>query len=136
MNVLINITYHGQSGNYLVNMDPGVDDATIKNICEEAVRSGEVPGVSPAIPKNAFANFVIDRFHGDQPRFRARVAPPSGGRRGARRRPHRDPGSRRTGTLRVEVRPGQRGDRLVRTVRQPDDGRLHGAVQPHDLFDF
>ena len=44
MNVLINITYQGQSGNYLVNMNPGVDDATIKNVCEEAVRSGEVPG--------------------------------------------------------------------------------------------
>jgi hypothetical protein len=78
MNVLINITYQGQSGNYLVNMDPGVDDATIKNICEEAVRSGEVPGVSPAIPKNAFANFVIDRFHGDQPRFVVRPKVPFG----------------------------------------------------------
>ena len=32
MNVLINITYQGQSGNYLVKMDPGVDDATIKNV--------------------------------------------------------------------------------------------------------
>ncbi len=78
MNVLINITYQGQSGNYLVNMDPGVDDATIKNVCEEAVRSGEVPGVSPAIPRNAFANFVIDRVHGDQPRFVVRPKFPFG----------------------------------------------------------
>ena len=57
MNVLINITYQGQSGNYLVNMDPGVDDATIKGVCEEAVRSGEVSGISPAIPKNATRPF-------------------------------------------------------------------------------
>ncbi len=78
MNVLINITYQGQSGNYLVNIDPGVDDAIVKNVCEEAVRSGEVSGISPAIPNNAFANFVIDRFHGDQPRFVVRPKVPFG----------------------------------------------------------
>jgi hypothetical protein len=79
MNVLINITYQGQSENYLVNMDPGVDDATIKSVCEEAVRSGEVPGIAAAIPQNAFANFVIDRFHGAQPRFVVRPKVPFGG---------------------------------------------------------
>src|SRR5205823_7718156 len=63
---------------YLVNMDAGVDDNTIKNVCEEAVRSGEVPGISPNIPKNAFANFVIDRFHGDQTRFVVRPKVPFG----------------------------------------------------------
>ena len=78
MNVLLNITYQGQSGNYLVNMEPGVDDSTIKRICEEAVRSGAVPGISPAIPNNAFANFVIDRFHGNQPRFVIRPKVPFG----------------------------------------------------------
>src|SRR5215467_14642970 len=78
MNVLINITYQGQSGNYVVNIDPGVDDATIKNVCEEAVRAGEVPGISPAIPKRAFANFVIDRFQGPQPRFVVRPKVPFG----------------------------------------------------------
>ena len=81
MNVLINITYHGQSGNYLVNMDPGVDDGTLKRVCEEAVRAGEVPGISSAIPKNAFANFVIDRFHGDQPRLVVRPKVPFGSNR-------------------------------------------------------
>jgi hypothetical protein len=78
MNVLINITWQGQSGNYLVNMDTGVDDNTIKNVCEEAVRSGEVPGISPNIPKNAFANFVIDRFHDGQTRFVVRPKVPFG----------------------------------------------------------
>ena len=42
------------------------------------VRSGEVPGISPNIPKQAFANFVIDRFHGDQPRFVVRPKVPFG----------------------------------------------------------
>ena len=78
MNVLINITWQGQSGNYLVNMDQGVDDNTIKNICEEAVRAGEVPGISPHIPKHAFANFVVDRFHGDPTRFVVRPKVPFG----------------------------------------------------------
>ena len=78
MNVLINITWQGQSGNYLVNMDPGSDDNTIKRVCEEAVRAGEVPGISPGLPKNAFANFVIDRFHGDQTRFVVRPKVPFG----------------------------------------------------------
>ena len=78
MNVLINITWQGQSGNYFVNINPGVDDATIKNICEEAVRAGEVPGVSPNIPRHAFGNFVIDRFHNEQVRFVVRPKVPFG----------------------------------------------------------
>jgi hypothetical protein len=78
MNVLINITWQGQSGNYLVDIDPGVDDNTIKSVCEEAVRSGEVPGISPNLARNAFANFVIDRFHGEQPRFVVRPKVPFG----------------------------------------------------------
>jgi hypothetical protein len=78
MNVLINITWQGQSGNYLVNLDPGVDDNTIKNVCEEAVRAGEVPGISPNLPKGAFANFVIDRFRGEQARFVVRPKVPFG----------------------------------------------------------
>ena len=78
MNVLINITWQGQSGNYHVNIDPGADDYTIKNVVEEAVRNGEVPGISPNIPKRAFANFVIDRFHGGQTRFVVRPKVPFG----------------------------------------------------------
>jgi hypothetical protein len=78
MNILINITYQGQSGNYLVDLDPGLDDNTIKNICEEAVRAGEVPGISPGIARNAFANFVIDRFQGEPARFVVRPKVPFG----------------------------------------------------------
>ena len=55
-------------------------DATIRRLCEEAVRGGEVPGLSPAIPKNAFRHFVIDRFHGGdgQARFVVRPKVPFG----------------------------------------------------------
>ena len=66
MSVLINMTYSGRSGNYLANINEGLDDASIRRICEEAVRAGEVPGMQAAIPVNAFQNFVIDRFHGNE----------------------------------------------------------------------
>ena len=78
MNVLMNITWQGQSGNYWVALDPGVDDTTIKRVCEEAVRSGEVAGISPQIPRDAFANFVIDRFNDGQTRFVVRPKVPFG----------------------------------------------------------
>jgi hypothetical protein len=78
MNVLMNITWQGQSGNYWVNLDQGVDDATIKRVAEEAVRSGEVAGIGANIPRNAFANFVIDRFHDGQTRFVIRPKVPFG----------------------------------------------------------
>ena len=88
MSVLINITYHGQSGNYLVNIDQGVDDNTVKRVCEEAVRAGEVPGITANIPKNAFANFVIDRFHGGQTRFVVRPKVPFGAPQAVRAAAH------------------------------------------------
>ena len=78
MNVLMNITWQGQSGNYWVNLDHGIDDGTIKRVAEEAVRSGEVAGIGANIPRNAFANFVIDRFHDGQTRFVIRPKVPFG----------------------------------------------------------
>ena len=60
--VLINITYAGQSGNWFTHLDPGTTDQTIRCLCEETVRGGEVTGISPVIPANAFRDFVIDRF--------------------------------------------------------------------------
>jgi hypothetical protein len=59
MSVLINMTYNGRSGNYLANIDEGLDDASIRRICEEAVRAGEVAGmpkefvVRPKVPFGA-----------------------------------------------------------------------------------
>ena len=73
--IVINITYAGQSGNWFTQLDPGVDDNTIRRLCEEAVRGREVPGISPAIPHRAFANFVIDRFHADDGQVRFVVRP-------------------------------------------------------------
>jgi hypothetical protein len=78
MNVLINITYQGQSGNYIVDIDPSADDATIKHVCEEAIRSNEVNGISNHLPCDPFANFVIDRFNGDPVRFVLRPKVPFG----------------------------------------------------------
>ncbi len=66
MSVLINMTYNGRSGNYLANIDGELDDTSIRRICEEAVRAGEVVGMSQHIPGDAFRNFVIDRFHGNE----------------------------------------------------------------------
>jgi len=75
---MINITYQGQSGTYFTQLPQGSDDGTIKRICEEAVRGGEVPGISPSIPNNAFRNFVIDRFHGQETRYVVRPKVPFG----------------------------------------------------------
>ncbi len=63
MNITISITYQGRNGNYRVQMDSNVDDATVRRVCEEAVRNGEVPGLKAThVPQNAFANFVVDRI--------------------------------------------------------------------------
>ena len=79
MSVLINMTYQGRSANYWAQIDPGMDDASIRRICEEAVRAGEVPGLPKNIQRNAFANFVIDRFNGnDGVRFVLRPKVPFG----------------------------------------------------------
>ena len=78
MNTLINITWQGQSGNYILNLEPNLDDRSIKNICEEAVRSGEVHGITPHIPRLAFSDHVVDRFQNGQPRFVVRPKVPFG----------------------------------------------------------
>lgn len=66
MSVLINMTYRGQSGNYLAKIDAGLDDASIRRLCEEAARAGEVPGIPSNLHVDAFEHSVIDRFHGNQ----------------------------------------------------------------------
>ena len=79
MSVMINITYNGQSGNYVAQINPGADDRNVRRLCEEAVRAGEVSGVAKTIPQNAFQNFVIDRFHGSEgARFVVRPKVPFG----------------------------------------------------------
>lgn len=76
--VLINITYAGQSGNWVTQLDTGMDDHNIRRICEEAVRAGEVVGLKSNIPRNAFANYVIDRLNGPETRFVVRPKVPFG----------------------------------------------------------
>lgn len=63
MSVLINLTYNGRSGNYRADIEAGLDDQSVRRLCEEAVRAGEVAGLPGGIPDDAFRNFVIDRFH-------------------------------------------------------------------------
>lgn len=66
MKVLINITYDGQNGDYRCDMDPNVsDDDTVRRVCEEALRGGEVQGIDRRdVGRGVFANFVVDRFGG------------------------------------------------------------------------
>ncbi len=74
----INITYQGLNGRYQAALTPDASDDTIRRICEEAVRGGEVPELPQAIPYDAFSNHVIDRFQGDQTRFIVRPQVPFG----------------------------------------------------------
>jgi len=78
MKILFNITYQGQAGNYNVDIDPTVDDATVKQVAEEAIRSNEVPNISPDLPQGAFDSFVVDRFEDGVARFVIRPKVPFG----------------------------------------------------------
>ena len=74
MSVLMNVTYNGLSGNFFAQLPAGMNDDTIRRVVEEAVRAGEVPGLPPNIPGNAFADHVIDRV-GDANQARYIVRP-------------------------------------------------------------
>jgi len=79
MNTLINITYNGLSGNYFAQLEPGIDDTTLKRFCAEALRSGEVSGIAATpVEDQAFTNYVVDRFHGELTRFVLRPKVPFG----------------------------------------------------------
>ena len=63
MQALLNITYAGQNGDYVLELEASADDETILRICDEVVRNGEVKGLTVSeLPHNAFRNFVVDRF--------------------------------------------------------------------------
>ena len=67
-----------------------------------------------------------------QPRLRARLAARNAAAGVERRRPDDGDGARQAGTLRVEVRPGERGDRLVRGLRLADhDEDACGDLERH-----
>ena len=63
MNVLINITYQGQSADYDLDIDYAASDADIQRIAVEVVRSGGVRGLHlPELPQNTFNQYVVDRL--------------------------------------------------------------------------
>ncbi len=74
----INITYQGLSANYLTPLPKNASDAMIRRVCEEAIRGGEVPELPRAIPANAFAAHVVDRFQGAKNQFIVRPQVPFG----------------------------------------------------------
>jgi hypothetical protein len=59
----LNVTYNGLSSDYPIALDVAVSDVDVKRIAVEVIRAGEVPGLDvPALAKNAFDNFVVDRM--------------------------------------------------------------------------
>jgi hypothetical protein len=62
--MILNITYNGLSADYPVELDRQLNDADIRRVAVEVVRSGGVPGLLIAnLPDDAFALYVVDRFN-------------------------------------------------------------------------
>ncbi len=60
---ILNITYHGMSGDAPGEVDEHASDADIRRFAEEIVRSGDIPGLHLAtLEPGAFDPFVVDRL--------------------------------------------------------------------------
>jgi hypothetical protein len=60
---ILNITYQGHSADLELELDYAANDADIRRIAVEVVRSGSVRGLHVAeLSERAFDNFVIDRL--------------------------------------------------------------------------
>ena len=60
---ILNITYNGLSADYPLDVDVALTDRDVRRIAVEVVRAGGVRGLHvPALPEDAFDDFVIDRF--------------------------------------------------------------------------
>ncbi|MEO5366968.1 MAG: hypothetical protein H7831_11605 [Magnetococcus sp. WYHC-3] len=57
----LNITWAGQNGDLIDPIPSNLDEASIKNLAVEAIRSGSVPGISAQSTPD-FSDFVVDRF--------------------------------------------------------------------------
>lgn len=76
---VINLTVRGLSANYVTHVPAEATDHDIRRYCEEAIRSGEVPGFQPDLSGGGLADHVIDRFVIDgQPRIIVRPRVPFG----------------------------------------------------------
>ncbi len=60
---ILNITYHGMSGDVPGEIDEGASDTDIRRIAEEVVRTGGIQGLHIAtLEDGAFDGFVVDRL--------------------------------------------------------------------------
>ena len=70
---ILNITYAGRSVDSGF-IDDDVNDADVRRIATEAVRSG-VGGLHVDLRRNAFEHYVVDRFHGPDGKLRLYLRP-------------------------------------------------------------
>ena len=59
---MVNITYQGEQGDLPDPVDYNAADGDIRQWVTEAVRAGDVPGITRAHANANFADFVVDRF--------------------------------------------------------------------------
>jgi hypothetical protein len=64
MKATLNITLHGVSADYPLEMNAPLSDRDVKRIAVEVVRSGSLPGLHIAgLAEDTFDDFVVDRFN-------------------------------------------------------------------------
>lgn len=69
---VLNITYQGLSVDYPLDVDYDLNDADVRRIAVEVVRSGGLRGLQVAnLADDAFDHYVVDRF--DTPRGGKRI---------------------------------------------------------------
>lgn len=57
----LNVTWHGQNGEYPDPVDYAMDTQAVLRLCQESVASGYIPGITQD-PECSFEDFVVDRF--------------------------------------------------------------------------
>jgi hypothetical protein len=66
----LNITFGGESADFPLDIQVPLADDDVRRVAIEVVRAGGVGArgalANPALPDNAFDNFVIDRFEGGE----------------------------------------------------------------------
>ncbi len=64
---VMNITYNGLSVDYPLDVNYGLTDQDVRRIAVEVVRAGGLRGLQVAnLGDDAFAHYVVDRFHTPQ----------------------------------------------------------------------
>lgn len=64
---ILNITYNGVSADYPVEVDYDLNDADVRRIAVEVLRSGDVAGIQARpLDERAFDHYIVDRFRTPQ----------------------------------------------------------------------